>query len=246
MVTSPAQAGVSTRALQRDALELRGIFETVDETSCPSRFNFHMHTHHSDGQLSPESLIEQAIRLGLKEFAITDHHTVSGFRKAKQYLEDWQWKHPAPIQRRGKQKGVRRLPRLWPGVEITSLLVEAEVHILGYAFKPSHAAMQPYLHHASPRGHDRQAEQVIAAIKAAGGLAVLAHPCRYRRTPEELVAAAAAYGIDGIEVYYAYDNPKEWRPCPKRTPSMYHLAEEYGLLKTCGTDTHGQNLTRRI
>ena len=84
MVTSPVQIGVSARALQRDALELRGIFETVDENSCPGKLNFHMHTHHSDGQLSVENLIEQAIRLGLREFAITDHHTVSGFRRAKQ------------------------------------------------------------------------------------------------------------------------------------------------------------------
>jgi hypothetical protein len=142
MVTSPVQIGVSARALQRDALELRGIFETVDETSCPGQLNFHMHTHHSDGQLSAENLIKQAIRLGLQEFAITDHHTVSGFRKAKQYLEDWQWKNPAPIQRRGRKKGARRLPRLWTGVEITSLLADVEVHILGYAFKPGHVAMQ--------------------------------------------------------------------------------------------------------
>ena len=246
MVTSPVPIGVSARALERDALALRGIFETVDETSCPGSLNFHMHTHHSDGQLSAENLIEQAIRLGLREFAITDHHTVSGFRKAKQYLEDWQWKNPAPIQRRGQQKGARRLPRLWTGVEITSRLADVEVHILGYAFKPGHTAMEPYLNHVSPRGHDQQAEQVIASIQAAGGMAVLAHPCRYRRPPEELVRVAADCGIDGIEVYYAYDNPKAWRPCPKKTPSMRQLADDLDLLKTCGTDTHGPNLTRRI
>ncbi|WP_204137744.1 PHP domain-containing protein [Halomicronema sp. CCY15110] len=246
MVVSPVQIGVSARAFQRDALKLRGIFETVDETSCPGQLNFHMHTHHSDGQLSAEKLIEQAIRLGLREFAITDHHTVSGFRKAKQYLEDWQWKNPAPIQRRDRKKGARRLPRLWTGIEITSRLADVDVHILGYAFKPGHAAMQPYLNHMSPRGQDQQAAQVITSIQAAGGIAVLAHPCRYRRNPEELVAAAADHGIDGIEVYYAYDNPKEWRPCPKKTPAMRQLAEDFNLLKTCGTDTHGPNLTRRI
>lgn len=246
MVTSPVQVGVSAGALQRDALELRGIFETVDESSCPGRLNFHMHTLHSDGQLSPESLIEQAICLGLKEFAITDHHTVSGFRKAKQYLEDWQWKHPAPIQRRGRCKSVRRLPRLWTGVEITSKLADVEVHILGYAFKPNHAAMQPYLNHYSPRGRDQQADNVITAIQSAGGIAVLAHPGRYRRPPEELVSTAAELGIDGVEVYYAYDNPREWRPCPKKTPTMLQLAEEFDLLRTCGTDTHGKTITRRI
>jgi len=246
MVTSPVHLGVSAGTLRRDALVLRGIFETVDESSCPGELNFHMHTLHSDGQLSPETLIEQAIQIGLKEFAITDHHTVSGFWGAKQYLEDWQWKHPAPIQRRGRHKGRRQLPRLWAGVEITSLLADIEVHILGYAFMTSHGAMQPYLNHCSPRGRDQQAKHVIAAIHAAGGIAVLAHPGRYRLTAEELITAAVALGIDGIEAYYAYDNPKQWRPCPKQTPTMQQLADELGLLKTCGTDTHGKTLTRRL
>lgn len=246
MIRSPVQLGFSTGAVRGLAHELRGIFKTVDESSCPRKLNFHMHTLHSDGQLSPEDLVEQVIQLGLREFAITDHHTVSGYRKARQYLEDWQWKHPAPIQfdRRGKR--TRRLPRLWTGVEITSKLVDVEVHILGYGFKPGHEAIQPYLCRYSPRGQDQQADAVIQSIQAAGGIAVLAHPCRYRLPAEDLVPAAVELGIDGIEVYYAYDNPQEWRPCPKKTPSMQQLADEFGLLKTCGTDTHGKVLTRRL
>lgn len=246
MVTSPAQLGVSAGTSARDALKLREIFATVDESSCPGELNFHMHTLHSDGQLSPEMLIEQAIQIGLKEFAITDHHTVSGYCRAKQYLEDWQWKHPAPIQSNGRYRRARKLPRLWVGVEITSMLEGIEVHILGYAFKPQHQAMQPYLNGHSPAGRKQQAAAVIQAIQSAGGLAVLAHPCRYRRSPEELVPAAVDQGIDGIEAYYAYDNPKEWRPCPKQTPSMRQIAEQFGLLSTCGTDTHGKTLLRRI
>ncbi|MDB9526085.1 PHP domain-containing protein [Oscillatoria sp. CS-180] len=246
MVQVPATAGVPTGASARDALELRGVFKTVDESSCPGRLNFHMHTFHSDGQLSPETLIEQAIQLGLQEFAITDHHTVNGYRLAKQYLEDWQWKNPASIRSKGGGKKVNKLPRLWTGVEITSLLNGVEVHILGYAFRPHHKAIRPYIKGHSPRGPEQKAEAVIRAIQRSGGIAVLAHPCRYRRSPEELVVEAARHGIDGIEVYYAYDNPKTWRPCPKKTPSMQQLAHKLNLLQTCGTDTHGKSITRRI
>ena len=246
MVTSPAQLGVSAGASARDALELRGIFETVNATSCPGELNFHMHTLHSDGQLSPDILIDQVIQLGLREFAITDHHTVEGYRRAKRYLEDWQWKNPSPIQINGHRGRIKRLPRLWAGVEITSKLANVEVHILGYAFKPYHRAMRPYLNGHSPTGYDQQAATVIQSIQSAGGIAVLAHPCRYRRPAEELIPLAVEYGIDGIEAYYAYDNPKEWRPCPKKTPSMQQIAVEFGLLQTCGTDTHGKTLTRRI
>ncbi|MEO1094384.1 MAG: PHP domain-containing protein [Cyanobacteria bacterium J06638_28] len=246
MVHSPAQLGVAARASVSDALELRRVFETVDAASCPSSCNFHMHTNHSDGQLEPERLIEQAIHLGLKDFAITDHHTVSGFYQARQHLEDWQWRHPAPIVAGRRQRQVKSLPRLWTGVEVTSVLDNVEVHILGYAFNPDHASMSLYLNGTSPKGHNQLAETVIQSIQQAGGMAVLAHPCRYRRPAEELVAAAVAKGIDGMETYYAYDNPKEWRPCPKQTPSMQELAQTFGILSTCGTDTHGKFLTRRI
>ncbi len=242
MISSPAQLKASARASVSDALELRSIFETVDEFSCPSVYNFHMHTNNSDGQLCSKVLVEQAIQLGLREFAITDHHTVKGYWNAKRHLEDWQWRHPSPI---GKQRRVC-LPRLWTGVEITSTLSNVEVHILGYAFNPDHRAIQPYLQKSSPRGNAQLAENVIQAIQKAGGLAVLAHPCRYRRSPEDLVPEAVKQGIDGIEAYYAYDNPKEWRPCPKRTPSMQALAKKFAILRTCGTDTHGKTLTRRI
>jgi predicted metal-dependent phosphoesterase TrpH len=117
---------------------------------------------------------------------------------------------------------------------------------LGYAFNPNHDAIVSYLSGYSPKGQNKQAGQVIQAIHGAGGIAILAHPCRYRRSPEELVPAAAKQGIDGIETYYAYDNPKHWRACPKRTPLMQRLTAEFGLLSTCGTDTHGKTLTRRI
>ena len=246
MLPSPAQPSASARALVKDALQLRDIFATVDESSCPRDCNFHTHTLYSDGQLSPSDLVEQAIKLGLREFAITDHHTVNGYQQAKQYLEDWQWRNPASIGSGRRQDRSGCLPRLWTGVEITSFLLNVEVHILGYAFNPAHDAIQPYLQGYSLKGNNQLAEKVIQAIQTAGGLAVLAHPCRYRRSPETLVAEAVDRGIDGIETYYAYDNPSFWRPCPKKTPLMQRLVKTFGILSTCGTDTHGKTITRRL
>jgi predicted metal-dependent phosphoesterase TrpH len=90
------------------------------------------------------------------------------------------------------------------------------------------------------------AAAVIAAIQAAGGIAVLAHPARYRLSASGLVPIAAALGIDGVETYYAYANPEDWVPCPRHTPTVEQLAQDYGLLTTCGTDTHGPSLLRRL
>ncbi|MBD2021745.1 PHP domain-containing protein, partial [Leptolyngbya sp. FACHB-36] len=70
-------AAVAKPAAQ-DSAALRRVFETIDARSCPTSFNFHMHTLRSDGRLQPEALVQQAISIGLTGLAITDHHTVEG------------------------------------------------------------------------------------------------------------------------------------------------------------------------
>lgn len=228
--TGPKLAGQSV-----GARALKQVLETIDADSCPYRFNFHMHTVYSDGQLHPEKLMEQAIAFGLQGLAITDHHTVGGYAVAKQWLEAWITEHPnTPV------------PRLWSGVEINANLLGTDVHILGYAFDTEDSRLQPYLQKKASTGHEYQAANVIAAIHQAGGLAVLAHPARYRCSATELIPEAARWGIDGVEAYYAYSNPNPWRPSPKQTQQVKQLGEIYGLLQTCGTDTHGSSLLQRL
>ncbi|MEL6138203.1 MAG: PHP domain-containing protein [Cyanobacteria bacterium J06628_6] len=242
MAAYSAQESAS-RAVTQEAKALKKVFQSVEIDSCPQTYNFHMHTLCSDGKLTPEGLMTQALELGLQGLAVTDHHTVKGYSRARQWLEDWRWRHPAAW--RSARSG-KRLPRLWPGVEITASLLDTEVHILGYAFYTDHPAIEPYLEHGPPQGGAKAAARVIAAIQAAGGLAVLAHPARYRVSAEQLIPAAADMGIDGVEVYYAYDNPRPWRPTPEKTARVRLMTEQLRLLGTCGTDTHGLNLTRRL
>jgi predicted metal-dependent phosphoesterase TrpH len=214
---------------------LKQVFENIDVDSCPQSFNFHMHTVHSDGKLQPSILMEQAIAIGLKGLAITDHHSIGGYQVGKQWLEDFNWSHPEV-----------NTPHLWSGVEINANLLDVEVHILAYAFEPEHLKMQPYLQRKPPTGQDYEAENVIAAIHQAGGLAVLAHPARYRRSHFELIPVAAEFGIDGVESFYAYNNPKPWKPSIIETEEVQQLAEKYSLFNSCGTDTHGLNLLQRL
>jgi predicted metal-dependent phosphoesterase TrpH len=194
-----------------------------------------MHTVCSDGQLTPEVLIQQAVQIGLKGLAITDHHSTRGYQAAQEWLD-----------RSRQQQGQHCLPHLWTGVEVTAKLSGVEVHILGYAFAPEHPAMIPYLQGGSPYGEEAKADRVIEAIHQAGGLAVLAHPSRYRRSARELISKAAAAGIDGAEAYYAYNNPKPWKPSPLETEKVIDLAKHYNLYTTCGTDSHGRSLLYRI
>lgn len=240
MVVNLVEAGLSSYFSPDGAQALRRVFETVNAESCPTSFNFHMHTVCSDGRLQPEGLMEQAIAIGLEGLAITDHHSVAGYQRAYRWLEEYYRE-----AQQGRQRSVT-IPQLWTGVEVTSRLLDTEVHILGYAFDLTNPSMQPYLQHHSPRPMDAAADRVIASIHAAGGLAVLAHPVRYRRSPEDLIAAAALLGIDGIETYYAYDNPNPWRTSPRQTEQVQRLGSIHGLLNTCGTDTHGLSILQRL
>ena len=219
-------------SLQRDpcqtasAAELRRVLQGIGPLSCPWQYNFHLHTRCSDGQMDPVELAEQARRHGLQGLAITDHHTLKGYQQARAHLD----RPDDPI--------------LWSGIEITANLLGCEVHILGYGFDPADPVLEPYIQDEQVPGLG--AAEAIGAIQAAGGLAVLAHPFRYWLPAEVLVPAAAALGIDGLEVYYAYKNPEPWAPSPEETAIGEELAQTYGLLKTCGTDSHGSSILRRI
>jgi predicted metal-dependent phosphoesterase TrpH len=215
---------------------LRNIFASVDAMSCPHRLNFHLHTVYSDGKMQPVDLIQQAIALHISDLAITDHHAIAGYNIAKQYLE----------QSMSQSADPHSMPTLWSGIEVNASLIFTEVHILGYGFDPQHTAMHPYLQGKTTAGLDYQAISVIKAMHLAGGLAVLAHPARYRRSPEDLIPAAAALGIDGIETYYGYDNSDPWKPSPRQTEEIRHLAESHGLMHTCGTDSHGFKISKRL
>lgn len=248
MATPLAQVRSRACKSAQDARSLRQIFQAIDAESCPTSYNFHMHTACSDGQLQPEHLMHQAITIGLKALAITDHHTVDGFYQAQRWLDQWQ---RSLVKEDDDTKSVLKnrsqsLPQLWTGVEVTSILLETEVHILGYDFDPTHSSMAPYLQHRSPTASLGQAACVIDAIQTAGGLAVLAHPSRYRRSPEELIPAAAALGINGVEVYYAYNNPNPWRTSLDQTERIQKISQPFNLLHTCGTDTHGHSLLKRV
>ena len=78
-------------------------------------------------------------------------------------------------------------------------------------------------------------EDYIRALRAAGGMPVVAHLYQYRYTPEQLetmVTAAAGAGAVGLEGMYSTYTPEQ-------QASVFAMAERYGLLCTGGSDYHG-------
>jgi len=211
---------------------LRSVLERVTPESCPSSFNFHCHTTCSDGSLRPDELGQQAIALGLEHLAVTDHHSTQAFRPLQQWLAEQQ------------QQGIP-VPQLWSGMEISCLLEGCLVHVLALGFELDHAALAPYSTGQSAVGDALRAGEVRQRIHAAGGLALLAHPGRYRLSFQRLIPAAAALGFDGAEAYYDYEMQAQWRPTPLVCESVAELLEKHALLRSCGTDTHGLELCGR-
>jgi predicted metal-dependent phosphoesterase TrpH len=219
-----------------DGLTLDRVFRGIDADSCPTSYNFHIHTTKSDGQLDPVAVMQQAIAIGLRGLAITDHHTAEGYRVARHWLQRWKKRRP---------ENRATAPTLWTGIEINAGLLKTDVHILGYGFDLDSPSLRPYLRGRVTQGREYAAQTVIAAIQDAGGLAVLAHPARYRRPAAELIPAASRLGIDGVEVYYNYRHSNPWCPTPQTTEQIQALARSHHLLPTCGTDTHGRDILLR-
>ena len=53
------------------------------------KVDLHLHTHYSDGKASPQDLLEQAQKLGLKAIAISDHETTMGNKEGQKLAADY-------------------------------------------------------------------------------------------------------------------------------------------------------------
>lgn len=84
------------------------------------------------------------------------------------------------------------------------------------------------------RHHWADLRRVIEWIRDANGIAVLAHPLKYKLTRtrlKRLLEDFVAMGGQGMEVVSGHQHPQQ-------TSDMAKLCEHYGLLASCGSDFH--------
>lgn len=77
--------------------------------------------------------------------------------------------------------------------------------------------------------------EAVKTIKAAGGLAVLAHPLVFvnKGVLDDLICGLKPFGLDGLEANYPSHTPEI-------TAHLYDVARNYRLIATGGTDYHGK------
>lgn len=78
-------------------------------------------------------------------------------------------------------------------------------------------------------------DEAVGWIRGSGGMAVIAHPGRYRITKDELrtvIAHFKALGGEGIEVVTGAHSPEEYR-------EYAQVARDFGLLASRASDFHG-------
>ena len=110
--------------------------------------DLHAHTTASDGTLSPADLVQLAGERGISVLGITDHDTLDGIGAARQ------------------RAGTCSV-EIVPGVELSTTVTGAEIHILGYFVDESDSQLVDTLA-GFATGRRRRIEEVIARLRAAG------------------------------------------------------------------------------
>ena len=91
-----------------------------------TKIDLHSHTNYSDGANSPRELVDKARKKGIEILSITDHDNLAAIEEATEY---------------GKEVGMEIIP----GVEISSDIMDREIHILGYFVEPGNFEIERYL-----------------------------------------------------------------------------------------------------
>ncbi|HBH7166276.1 TPA: 5'-3' exoribonuclease [Escherichia coli] len=115
----------------------------MSDTNYAVIYDLHSHTTASDGCLTPEALVHRAVEMRVGTLAITDHDTTAAIAPARE-----------EISRSGLALN------LIPGVEISTVWENHEIHIVGLNIDITHPLMREFLAQQTERRNQRA--QLIA------------------------------------------------------------------------------------
>ncbi|EGO6715063.1 5'-3' exoribonuclease [Escherichia coli] len=110
----------------------------MSDTNYAVIYDLHSHTTASDGCLTPEALVHRAVEMRVGTLAITDHDTTAAIAPARE-----------EISRSGLALN------LIPGVEISTVWENHEIHIVGLNIDINHPLMCEFLAQQTERRNQR-------------------------------------------------------------------------------------------
>lgn len=110
--------------------------------------DLHIHTRYSDGTMSPQEVVADALHCGINCIAITDHDTVDGISPAIEAAQG----HDLEVM---------------PGIELSTEINGKDVHMLGYLFNWQDASLVEQLTEMQNARAERM-KQMIQKLEALG------------------------------------------------------------------------------
>ncbi|MBQ3641429.1 PHP domain-containing protein [bacterium] len=214
--------------MQRE--DLKNLLNSFKKEDFYKNVDLHIHSNNSDGEMSPEQIIEQAQTQNMKYISICDHNCVDAYSNNE----------------------ILSNPIIIPSVEFDCFYKGVLIHILGYGIDVNNSDLAKlYADNKNDKTCNfhrilklRNPKDVIETIKNAGGVPVLAHPCCYWAINlDKFISGLVKLGLEGLEVYYKYKGARgvvKFHHCG----TVLKIAEKYNLIKTGGTDSHGMKLLK--
>ena len=197
--------------------------------------NYHMHSHYSDGALSPGQLVRKFAQEEYDVIALTDHGTINGIKEFLAACE---------------AAGIKGIPGIEFNTEHVLEDLKCSVYLLGYNFDPDDDDLIKLCGELKGKtAEDRtdlSTEDAIKVISAAGGQAFLADPAKieelgerdsdeYWKNLEILLKDLKKKGLKGLEcITPGHSDEEEFR--------FVQLAGKYHLHISSGTDFHSDDL----
>ncbi len=149
--------------------------------------DLHLHTTASDGQCSPRELVERAARAGVSVMAVTDHDTTAAVSEVREAARGY---------------GIHTIP----GIEITAVDDERDIHVLGYLIDPDEPSLAAFL--ATQRAARLERVKAISTRLASLGVPIDVDPLLQRAAsqrgrslgrPEVARAMVAAGHVSSVQ-----------------------------------------------
>ena len=208
--------------------ELKNLLLSFKEEDYYKNVDLHIHSSESDGQMTPNEIVDKAKSQGKKYIAISDHNTIDAYLSTNILREDF----------------------VIPAVEFDCLYKGVLIHILGYGIDIDNEEIKSlFAKTKNGKKHNlfrffnlRNPKEVIEKINNAGGIAVLAHPaCYWCINLDSFVKGLIEMGLEGVEAYYPYNGLRALVKFHSRK-EVIEVADNNNLIKTGGSDSHGTKL----